>query len=138
MVFKKTKKMNVRVLKEQESQLSSKEKIERVLVEGNAIAFDIVEDVAIVGFAMLKEFEKGKFFLWNFAIDIDFQNQGLGTKALLELVKFLVLNFGCKLITTTYKVGNEHAKHVYEKVGFKQTDVVDEEGVHEVNMILVL
>ena len=95
MVFKKTKKMNVRVLKEQESQLSSKEKIERVLVEGNAIAFDIVEDDAIVGFVMLKEFEKGKFFLWNFAIDIDFQNQGFGTKALLELVKFLVLNFGC-------------------------------------------
>lgn len=38
-------------------------------------------------------------------------------------------------MTTTYIWGNEHAKHVYEKVGFVETDVVDEDGIHEVNMI---
>ncbi|MCR5422065.1 MAG: hypothetical protein K6E74_00295 [Bacilli bacterium] len=38
-------------------------------------------------------------------------------------------------MTTTYLFGNEHAKYIYEKVGFVETDVVDEEDCHEVNMI---
>ena len=38
-------------------------------------------------------------------------------------------------MTTTYLFGNLHAKHVYEKIGFIETDFVDEEGIHEVNMI---
>ena len=43
--------------------------------------------------------------------------------------------YGMEEITTTYIWGNEHAKHIYEKVGFTETDVVDEEGCHEVNMV---
>ena len=31
--------------------------------------------------------------------------------------------------------GNNHAKHIYEKVGFKETDVVDEPDCKEVNMV---
>lgn len=37
-------------------------------------------------------------------------------------------------LTTTYTWGNEQAKHMYESVGFKETGVVNENGVHEVNM----
>lgn len=43
-----------------------------------------------------------------------------------------------KVVTTTYTFGNDHAKYVYEKVGFWETDVVDENGVHEVNMAVEL
>ena len=38
-------------------------------------------------------------------------------------------------MTTTYLFGNVHAKHVYEKVGFVETDVVDEDDIYEVNRI---
>lgn len=41
-------------------------------------------------------------------------------------------------LTTTYLWGNDRAKHVYESIGFVETDVVDEPGVHEVNMALEL
>ena len=41
-------------------------------------------------------------------------------------------------MTTTYIWGNEQAKHVYEKVGFVETSVVDEPNCHEVNMKWVL
>lgn len=46
--------------------------------------------------------------------------------------------YGVKKMTTTYLWGNEHAKHVYEKVGFVETDVVDEPDCHEVNMKWIL
>jgi hypothetical protein len=38
-------------------------------------------------------------------------------------------------MTTTYKLGNEPARKLYEKVGFIQMDIVDEEDCQEVNMI---
>ena len=38
-------------------------------------------------------------------------------------------------MTTTYIYGNEHAKHIYEKIGFVETDIVDEVDCHEVNMV---
>ena len=44
-------------------------------------------------------------------------------------------NFAAKEFTTTYIFGNDVAKHVYEKIGFIETDVVDEPDCHEVNMI---
>ncbi|MGL5711938.1 MAG: hypothetical protein ACRCX2_02890 [Paraclostridium sp.] len=31
-------------------------------------------------------------------------------------------------------MGNEHAKYMYEKIGFIETDIVNEDGVHEVNL----
>ena len=37
--------------------------------------------------------------------------------------------------TTTYIWGNDHARHLYERIGFTETDVVDEPDCHEVNMI---
>ena len=39
------------------------------------------------------------------------------------------------VLTTTYKAGNERAKKLYKKIGFIETDVVEEEDCHEVNMI---
>ena len=43
--------------------------------------------------------------------------------------------YNAKELTTTYIYGNDHAKHIYEKVGFIETDIVDEPDCHEVNMI---
>lgn len=57
---------------------------------------------------------------------------------LLELLTMLKQEHHAEVITTTYTFGNDHAKYVYEKVGFRETDVVEENGIHEVNMAVEL
>lgn len=136
MTFIKSDSMKIFVSKEQEKQLSSKEDILQGIKEKKVIAFDIFNSSELIGFAMIREFKKGCFFLWDFAIDSKFQNEGLGTKALKELVLFMKKKYNMKIMTTTYIKGNNHAKHIYEKVGFKETDVVDEPECQEVNMML--
>lgn len=71
-------------------------------------------------------------------IDKKFQNKGYGTYALMKLFDFLRKEFCAKVVTTTYIWGNEHAKYIYEKVGFIETDIVDEDGIHEVNLKIEL
>ena len=60
---------------------------------------------------------------------------GKGTQTLIEFIDFMKENFGALEMTTTYVYGNDAAKHVYEKVGFIETSVVDEPDCHEVNMV---
>ena len=126
--------MKVTVSVEQEKQLASKETILRTCRQDNVVAFDIFHQGVLIGFVMLREYEKGGFFLWAFAIDRMYQNQGLGTRALNDLIRYMNLYHAMHTITTTYKLGNEHAKHVYEKIGFVETDIVDEPDCHEVDM----
>ena len=135
MLFKKSNSMNISVLPEQEKQLSSKEKILANCQNSNVIAFDIYDDDILIGFAMLKEYEQREYFLWNYAIDKSYQNKGYGTKALTELINMMCYEYNMHIMTTTYIYGNDHAKHIYEKLGFTETDVVDEDDCHEVNMI---
>jgi hypothetical protein len=52
-----------------------------------------------------------------------------------ELISILRTEYSMHTMTTTYKLGNEPAKKLYEKVGFIQMDIVDEEDCQEVNMI---
>ena len=138
MEFRKTKILNIAIKKEQEHNLSAKSKIEKMLKEKDVIGFDIYNDDKLIGFAMLKEFGLNKYFLWDYLIDYNYQNKGFGTRALIELIDLLKNKYHCEVITTTYKYGNAQAKHLYEKLGFVETDIVDEGGVHEVNMMLEL
>ena len=78
--FIKSCSMKVKVLKEQEKFLSAKDRIEEAINLDNVIAFDIFDDNILIGFALLKEFDNGCFFLWDFAIDYKYQNKGYGTK----------------------------------------------------------
>lgn len=137
MRFVKTYKMNVPVLEEQEKQLSSKDKIEKACLRENVMAFDIFDGELLVGFAMLRKYEEGGYFLWNYAIDRKYQNRHYGTRALTELIAVMRDEYGLREMSTTYLWGNDHARRVYEKVGFTETDVVDEDGCHEVNMIYI-
>ena len=120
---------------EQRKQLSSKEKIEVALKDKNIFSFNIYEQDNLIGFAMLRKYSDIGYFLWNYAIDIKYQNKGYGTKALLFLIDYFETKYNALELTTTYTFGNEIAKHVYEKIGFIETDIVDEDGIHEVNMI---
>lgn len=135
MLFLKSDSFKITVSPEQEKQLSSKEKITANIKDQHVFAFDIYNDESLIGFAMLRKFDTGSYFLWNFAIDIRFQNQHYGAKALQELLTMMRVTYGMHTMTTTYKYGNEHAKRLYENAGFIQTDIVDEDDCHEVNMI---
>ena len=137
MRFEKSTSMKITLLPEQEGMLSSKEKIEKACTSPIVWAYDIYHNDLLIGFALVRKFEEDEFFLWDYAIDHRYQNQGYGTAALREFIPFMQAEHGMKRMTTTYLWGNEHAKHIYEKVGFVETDVVDEEDCHEVNMIYV-
>lgn len=135
MQFLKSNSFNLNLLPGQEKHLSSKEKIQKSLNDSNVLAFDVYDEKNLIGFVMLQQFDIGSYFLWNFAIDIHFQNQNYGTRTMQELISILHTKYSMHTMTTTYKLGNEPARKLYEKVGFIQMDIVDEEDCQEVNMI---
>ena len=136
MIFVNSAEMKIELTPEQSRMLSTKEDIKRIVRDNpdTVMAFDIMDEDNLIGFVLVHRFEERKYFLWEYAIDIRFQNQHKGTRALIEFIDYLKTRHDAKEITTTYIYGNEHAKHVYEKVGFIETDVVDEPDCHEVNM----
>ena len=138
MIFKKSKEMKIDISKEDELFLQSKENIKIVAEYPDVIAFDIYVDNTLIGFALLREYEKNKYFLWDYAIDTKYQNKGLGTKALMELIDYMRTEYSLKEMATTYIRRNDSARKLYEKVGFIETSVVDEDDIHEVNMELFI
>ena len=134
--FEETKKFRISLEENQYKDLLSKEKIEEELqTASNVFAYDILCNDVCIGFAMLREYEPQKYFLWNYAIDKEYQNQRYGKIALQELISFLKNTKGMSELVTTYSWGNEPAQRLYESVGFVEEDIVDEAAVHEVNMI---
>ena len=113
--------MKVELLPGQEKWLSTPEKIAKQTQRPDVEAFAIYRGEELVGFALLRQLEDDTWFLWDYAIGKDCQNQGLGTAALKKMV-------------TTYLWGNGPAKQLYEKVGFRQFQVWDEPGCHEVDL----
>ena len=135
MKFIKSNEMKITLTRKDQRHLCTKKNIKIIAKKPGVVTYDIYLEGLLIGFAQLYEYEKNCFFLWNYAIDTKYQNMHYGTKALVELIEFFKVEYNLKNMTTTYIWGNDHAKHIYEKVGFKETDVVDEDGVHEVNMI---
>ena len=136
MIFVNSTEMKIELTPEQSRMLSTKEDIKRIVRDNpdTVMAFDIMDEDNLIGFVLVHRFEERKYFLWEYAIDIRFQNQHRGTQALIAFIDYMKTRHDAKEITTTYIYGNDHAKHVYEKVGFIETDVVDEPDCHEVNM----
>lgn len=136
MTFVKSTEMKITLAPNQEGMLSSKETIQTIIKDNpeTVMAFDIFDEDELIGFILVNRFEDYKYFLWEYAIDISCQNRHKGTNALIEFIDYLRIHYDAKVITTTYIYGNDHAKHIYEKVGFVETDVVDEPDCHEVNM----
>ena len=136
MTFVRSTEMKIALPPDQAEMLSTKDTIRKIIQENpdTVMAFDILEGDDLIGFVLVHRFEEKKYFLWEYAVDARYQNQGKGTRALKEFIEYLKIHHDAKEITTTYLFGNDHAKHVYEKVGFVETDVVDEPDCHEVNM----
>ena len=137
MRFEPSRDMKITLLPEQKDQLCARETIREIFAKddkGECMAFDIYDAEALVGFAMFCQYPEGTFFLWNYAIDAAYQNRGLGTRALRELLAYMAAHYAVKEFTTTYVWGNDIARRLYESVGFVETDVVEEEDYKEVNM----
>jgi len=124
--------------------ISPVEKINKIIHNKNIYAFDIYKDKLLIGFALFRKHEdelrdnRSTYFLWDYAIDLKYQNRGFGTEALKELLVFMKEKYDAGCFTTTYIWGNEQAKRVYEKGGFIESDAVDEDGIHKVNMLIEL
>ncbi len=138
MIFKESDGIKITLTKEQKDMLQTADNIKICIGYSTTLAFDIYNNDDLIGFALLYKFDEGCYFLWDYAVDTDFQNRHYGTQALIELINFMKNSFGMHTMTTTYIYGNNHARHVYEKVGLIETDEVNNEKTHEVNMILKL
>lgn len=125
----------IKLNKEQENYVCSREKISKVLSVGDAFAYDIMVAKNNIGFVMLKKFGEGKYFLWDYSIDKIYQKQKYGTKALIELIQYMKEKHSLKVMTTTYTYGNLAARILYSRIGFLESSVVYENGIHEINMI---
>ena len=128
----------LRLTKEQSLQVSSPQKIQEALLRPNCLGFYGYEGEEPIAFALLREFGPGAYFLWNFVVDLHHQGCGKGKAFLRGLVDMLAKDHSATLVTTTYRYGNHVAKRLYEGFGFVETDVVDEDGIHEVNMRYVV
>jgi len=122
----------------QRHQISSAERMQAALRRDDCVGFYAVENGRNIAFALLRRFDADDFFLWNILVDSSHQGQGKGAMFLRLLIVFLRDEYCAKIVTTTYKFGNAAAKRLYESLGFVETDIVCEDGVHEVNMELIL
>lgn len=135
--FIKSNSIKIKLDKKDWDNIPSEKTISKVIEKENIFAFDILnENNEVIGFTMLRKFEENSYFLWEFAIDKNFQGKGLGKKSLEELISFLRKEYNLKILTTTYIFGNEKAKKLYENLGFKEIGIIEEDGVHEVDMLL--
>lgn len=120
----------------QETFVATPEAIRKALTREDTFGFDAVENGVRFGFAMVRQFGPEEYFLWEYILDARHQGQGKGYACLSALIALLRREYGLKTLWTTYIWGNDAARRLYERVGFTQTDVVDEDGIHEVNMVL--
>jgi aminoglycoside 6'-N-acetyltransferase len=60
-----------------------------------------------------------------------FLDQGIGTKLLGMLVKYIFSELNCDLITIDPRVENARAIRAYEKVGFKKSKILPKHELHE-------
>lgn len=123
--FVLTKKYNTFNLDEHQAQfISSAEQINQFIKQKKFFAYDVFYNNDRVAFCILRKDSNDSVFLWDYIIDPNIQGRGFGQGILKEL-KLLLHNLHFKNLTTTYIVGNQIAKHVYEKVGFEEIEEVN-------------
>lgn len=79
---------------------------------------------------------KVKVDSWSWFLLCKYLTNGYGKKSLSELIRFLKENYNLKVLTTTYIYGNQIAKKLYESLGFVEIEIIEEDGIHEVDMRL--
>lgn len=89
--------------------------------------FAIYHGQELVGFMMVHEDPPKKALeLWRLAIAKEQQGRGYGSAALRKLIPLARESGKYACIVIGYMQGNDRAKHIYEKLGFLPTGVVED------------
>ncbi len=89
---------------------------------GDVYPFAIYNDEQPVGFMMLDEdLEERCLVLWRIMFPPQYEKKGYGTEAVRLLIRMAQESGKYDFMILDYVPGNEVAKHVYEKMGFKPT-----------------
>ncbi len=101
-----------------------------------AFPFAIYNDNIIIGFIMFGFYEsRHQYTLWKFLIDKQYQNKGYGKEALLQGIQYLKEPFKISELYTGVAIENQTAKHLYEKIGFEKTGLI-ENGMIEMRLYM--
>ena len=104
---------------------------------GDVYPFAIYHEDEPVGFAMLDEdLEERCLVIWRIMFPVEHQNKGYGTQAIKEIIRLAVESGKYDFLILDYAPGNEIAKHVYEKLGFRPTGEVVNNGEIEMRLEL--
>ena len=114
------------------------EGMRRALMRDDTFGFTRSKMVCDMGSPCCAGLGQRSTFLWEYVIDHSYQGQGRGRAFLSALIALLRETYGANTLWTTYIWGNDAARRLYESLGFVETDVVDEDGIHEVNLCLRL
>lgn len=71
------------------------------------------------------------YVIYRFMIDVRFQGQGYGTKALPLIMEEMKKQYNCDELYITIVPENERAIHLYEKNGFASTGIVIGDEKHK-------
>ncbi len=90
----------------------------------------IYDDDTMVGFTMYGFSFKDNFYeLCRFMIDHKYQNKGYGYISLLKIIDEMKKFQNCHEIFLSFDPQNDIAKKLYEKVGFKDTGMLNEDEI---------
>lgn len=86
----------------------------------------ILADGTVVGFVMYQLGEEGAWdadecTIWRFMIGRQYQNTGIGTRAMPLVIEEIKAHDRCGLIDIYYDPKNTAAKKLYARFGFKET-----------------
>ena len=91
--------------------------------------FAIYNDGSPVGFMMLDEdIDERCLVIWRIMFPQEHQNKGYGTQAIKEIIQMARKSGKYDFIALDYVPENQIAKHVYEKLGFKPTGEIFNDG----------
>ena len=98
--------------------------------------FAIYNDDTMVGFMMLDEdLEERCLTIWRIMFPDEHMNKGYGTEAIKLIIKLARDSKKYDSMTLDYVQGNEIARHVYEKIGFRPTgEISNGEIVMKLNL----
>jgi diamine N-acetyltransferase len=115
--------LNLRVSKEQEHFVAPNAvSIAQAHYSREAWFRAIYADETPVGFVMLaQDLDKGKYFLWRFMIDAEYQKKGYGRKALQLIIERVRSMPFADELRLTYHKAEGCPQPFYEKLGFRDT-----------------
>ena len=96
--------------------------------------YGLFEDGIAVGFVMIGAENKVERYIWldRFMIDANLQGRGLGAAFLQLTIEFISEHFEVGEIVLSVTKDNPGAKAFYERHGFENTGLVDEEFDEEI------